>query len=407
MKILLINKFHYLRGGSERVYFDTKDILEKNGHEVVCFSMQDDRNIPDRNEEFFADNVDFSSNEMWPTKILRFFYYAKAAKKLALLLEKEKPDIAHLHNISHYLTPSILKPLKDRKIPIVQTLHDYQLICPNYHLYANGTICERCKKHKYYNAVIQKCVAGSLVKSKMAATELYMQWFFRFYKEKIDLFLSPSNFLKDKIREWGVKQPVVVLNNGLNLDNFSPNYEPGNYVVCVSQLSREKGIMTLIKAMRKIPEIKLKLIGDGPQKKEIKEYIKKKQIRNVEYLGSKYDKELRDLVAGSRFSIFPSENYENYPMVVIEAMALGKPVLGSEIGGVAELISSNVTGWHFLSGNIRSLRFQIKSHFDDLEEITKIGQRAREQVEKNNCLQKYYENLLSAYDSVLGKVGMG
>lgn len=135
MKILLVNKFHYMRGGAERVYFETKNILEKQGHQVVCFSMLDDKNVPSEQSKYFVENTDFGDMDNWFKKALRYIYYPEAAQKIEALIESEKPDIAHLHNISHYLTASILKPLRDHKIPVVQTLHDYQIICPNYHLF--------------------------------------------------------------------------------------------------------------------------------------------------------------------------------------------------------------------------------------------------------------------------------
>ena len=213
MKVLLVNKFHYLKGGSERVYFDTKKILEENGHQVICFSMKHENNIHCEQSDYFVDNVDYASHNDSFSKVARFIYYKKAAEKLEKLIKQEKPDIAHLHNISHQLTPSILKPLKEAKIPIIQTLHDYQLICPNYRLYTNGNVCEKCKVHRYYECVANKCMRDSTSASLLAASELTFQWFLQFYRERVDLFVSPSEFLKNKLKEWEVKQEVEVLPN--------------------------------------------------------------------------------------------------------------------------------------------------------------------------------------------------
>lgn len=402
MKILLINKFHYLKGGSEKVYFSTKDLLEKNGHQVICFSMKDKRNVASDQEKYFVPNVDFGSTRHWFKKSLRYLYYPEAARRLEALIEAEKPDIAHLHNISHQLSPSILKPLRAHGIPIVQTLHDYQLICPNYHLYTHGEPCERCKKHKYYNAVLNNCIHCSRPKSALAALELYLQWICGFYRKNVDLFVSPSMFLKKTLEAWGVKEKIVVLNNFLELEKFEPNYIPGDYAVCVSRLSPEKGIMTLLKAFRKLPEKKLVLVGDGPWKSEVEDYIRRKQLKNVKAVGAKYDRELLDLVRNSRFSIVPSEWHENYPMVALESMALGKPVLSSELGGLPEIVKPGATGWRFAARDIKGLRNKINEAWND-PELERLGKNGRAFVEKNNSEEKYYRSLMEIYESAFPK----
>lgn len=409
MKILLINKFHYLKGGSERVYFDTKKLLEENGHEVVCFSMKDDRNLPCAQSEYFVDFIDFNAPGNLLKKIQRYFYYPETARKLEQLIIDEKPDLAHLHNIYHQLTPSILVPLKKHGVPVVMTLHDYQLICPNYQLFQHGKICEHCKKHKYYHCALHRCVQNSYLASWLAAKELFLNWLFGFYPRGVNLYISPSNFLKEKLIAWGIRKQIDVINNFVELEKLEPNYLPGDYVVCVSRLSREKGIMTLLRAIRKLPEIKLKLIGDGPMMETIKSYIQKKQIKNVEFI--RYDrKTIFDLIRNARFKIIASEWYENYPMVVLEAMALGKPVLASNLGGLKEMIEENKTGWFFEAGNIKDLRLKIKTHFNEVENIERLGRNARLAVEHKNCSSIYYKKLIDSYNKVLAegkKVGLG
>jgi glycosyltransferase involved in cell wall biosynthesis len=402
MKILLINKFHYLKGGSEKVYFATKDLLEKHGHQVVFFSMADKHNVPCDESEYFVENVDFRSSRNWLKKAFRYVYYPEAARRLEALIEKEKPDIAHLHNISHQLTPSILKPLRAHGIPIVQTLHDYQLICPNYHLYTHSKPCERCKNHKYYNAVLNNCIHCSRSKSALAALELYLQWVFGYYRKNVDLFISPSLFLKKKMEEWGVREKCVVLNNFLDLEKYEPDFNPGDYAICVSRMSTEKGIMTLLKAFHKLKDKKLVLVGDGPWRSEVEEYINRKQLKNVSYVGAKYDTELFDLIRRSRFSIVPSEWHENYPMIALESMSLGKPVLSSELGGLPEIVRNGATGWRFTAGDIKDLRRTIESAWND-NDLETFGRNGRAFVEKNNSAEKHYQSLMEIYESVFPK----
>jgi glycosyltransferase involved in cell wall biosynthesis len=409
MKILLINKFHYLKGGSERVYFDTKNVLEQNGHEVVCFSMTDARNFPSEQAEYFVEHIDFSTPGKWWKKTLRYFYCPSDAKKFEHLIIKEKPDVAHFHNIYPQLTPAILRPLKKYNIPVVETLHDYQFVCPNYQLYRQGRVCEHCKKHKYYHCAMHRCVKNNLLGSLAATVAFTVNWLTGLMRNEVDLFISPSNFLKEKLINWGVQKQIEVINNFVELSEFEPNYLPGDYVVCVSRLSREKGIMTLLRAMRKLPQIELKLIGDGPMQESIKNYIKKKQIKNIELIKYNGD-EVFKLVRNSRFKIIASEWYENYPMVVLEAMALGKPVLASNIGGLKEMIMENETGWHFEAGNIKDLRAKIKQHFYAAEDFETMGRRARQTVEHKNCSKVYYEKLVGCYQKVLSEekqIGLG
>ena len=212
MKILLINKFHYLKGGAERVYFETKRLLEENGHDVICFSMQDEKNVPCTESGFFVPHVDFSDKVGWYKKAFRFIYYKESARRLEKLIKEEKPDIAHLHNVYHQLTYSILKPLKKYHIPIVQTLHDYNLIAPDYNLYSNNRICESCKAHKYYKCVFRKCLQNSFFSSLWGALESYVSWFAG-YAKKIDQFIAPSKYLSQKYADWGFTRPIKVIHN--------------------------------------------------------------------------------------------------------------------------------------------------------------------------------------------------
>ena len=286
MKILLVNKFHYLRGGAERVYFNTKRLLESAGHQVICFSMKDPRNLPSEQEHYFVDNIDFENNGDKFKKAAHYFYSAQAREKMEMLLDDEKPDIVHLHNFAHHLTNSILTPIKKRHIPVVQTLHDYQWICPNYQLFVAGSVCERCKKHKYFKAVFHKCLKNSFGKSLLGAMDSYWQWLTQDYK-KIDLFLSPSFFLKEKFEQFGFQAKVDVLPNFIELENYAPSYESQPYIVFAGRLSPEKGLLQLLSVIKDLAHIKLKVLGAGPQQGEVSRFLSQNNLENVEILGTK------------------------------------------------------------------------------------------------------------------------
>jgi glycosyltransferase involved in cell wall biosynthesis len=399
MKVLLINKFHYLKGGAERVYFNTKKTLEDAGHTVICFSTKDDKNLPCDQENYFVDNVDFTSNKKPFKKAFRLIYYRKAAKNLDQLIKAEKPDIAHLHNVSHHLSYSILKPLISHKIPIVQTLHDYQLISPNYHLFCRGKICENTKNGNYYNCIFHRCVKNSFLKSILGAFELYFYKYLR-VQEKINLFISPSKFLKEKFQEFGFNSKIEVIPNFLNTGNYKPQYEAGDYIVFAGRLSAEKGLLNLLKAIKQLPDIKLKIVGDGPLKKELHTYTQLENINNVEFTGHQNGQQFQDSIRNSKFVVVPSIWYENYPMTVIEAEAYGKPVLASNIGGLNEQIINRYNGLHFKYYSVADLTDKITKLFASTD-LENYGRNARAEVEKTNSEDTYYENIISIYNKLL------
>ncbi|MFH0815176.1 MAG: glycosyltransferase family 4 protein [Candidatus Falkowbacteria bacterium] len=403
MKVLQANKFFYIKGGSGRVFFDTIRILEERGHDVATFSMKDDNNFPSQFSDYFIENIDFSKASgtlAGLKKAGHFLYSLESRSKIETLIKQAQPDVAHLHNFTHQLTVSILSALKKNKIPIVQTLHDYQLICPNYRMFTGGQVCERCKKRKFYNAILHKCVANSVVKSALLATDLSFQRLFKLYEEKVDAFIAPSLFLKNKMQEWGVIKPIYHIPYSVNFEQYVPNPEPGNYLLYVGRLSEEKGLVTLLKAMRELPDVALKIVGNGPLRSHLVNYVMKKNIKNVEFLGSRYGSALDDIIRYARFIVVPSEWYENYPMAILEAMASGKPVLGARIGGIPEMVENDKTGWLFEPLNAEDLIDKIQKVVGNEDLIKECGSNARKIVEQKNCSRLYYEALMAVYKYV-------
>ena len=216
MKILQVNKFYFLNGGSEQYMFSLSEILRKKGHQVIPFSMNDPRNFETEYAEYFIKNIDYTKPE---ENIARIFYMAartlysmEAKNKITRLLDNEKPDLAHIHNFSYHLTPSILFPLSKRGIPVIQTLHDYHIICPSHNLYdfQRMEVCEDCQGKSFLRAVKRKCIKGSHLKTLVGTIEGYLAAFLKTYSSRITLFISPSQFLRNKIIEYGVDSARVV-----------------------------------------------------------------------------------------------------------------------------------------------------------------------------------------------------
>jgi len=374
MKILQINKFFYLKGGSERHFFAVSDLLRQNGHEVVEFSMNDRRNRPSKYADFFIGEINYSKSFL--SNIFKFLYNFDANRKLAKLIKQEKPDVAHLHNIYHQLSPSIIHTLKKNKIPMVLTLHDYKVICPNYQLFNKGEICEKCKGGKYYNCFSGSCIKNSHEKSLLGALEAYLHRSILKSYDKIDKFIAPSNFIKNKFIEFGIDGGrIEVIENFTEMMPDSSAQEMEDYLLFFGRLSKEKGVNVLLDAMNEIDDVKLKIAGDGPDKANYELKIKNYKLgTRVEFVGEKSGEELSELVRKAKAIVVPSVWYENMPMNILEAVAMGKVVIASRVGGIQEIIEDKENGFLFRMSDADDLAIKIKElpKFD----LGKIGHQA-------------------------------
>ena len=407
MKVLEINNYHYMKGGVESVYLNTISLLEKKGHEVIPFSVLDDNNLSSQWSVYFPKQPDYNSkNLLKKIRSIPLFFYSRDSKiKLTKLIKDEQPDIAHLHIFYGRITSSILKVLKKFNIPVVMTVHEYRMLCPTYlFLDPVGEICEKCANRKYYWCILKKCNKGNLFYSTISAFESYFRDLFFAYEQHIDRFMMPSNFILQKHIEYRNKigEKSVLVNNFVEYERFDPNFLPGNYYLYYGRLSSEKGILTLLKVFREFPDIAFKIVGTGEQEFELKDYVKKKNMKNVEMHGYLSGDELHNMIKNARFIIIPSECYENYPMVVLESFALGKPVIGADIGGISELVEHEVTGLLFSSGDKISLADILKYSMElSSSEVEKMGKNARSLVETNFSAEIYYKKLFNIFNKVI------
>lgn len=405
MKILFVNKFFYLKGGSEHVFFETAALLKQKGHDVMFFSMRHPKNIRSEYEKYFISTVDYEKkgiiNQIGVS--LKLLYSIEAKRKIEALIETERPDIAHLHNIHHQISPSILHSLRKFNIPVVLTLHDYKMACASYSMLACGEICEACGGGRYYNCFLKGCVKNSRLKSLLNTLEIYLHQKILHIYNLVDVFIAPSRFLKGKLEEMGFKGKIAFLPNFVDCktSDFKLGYGERS-IVYFGRLSGEKGLHTLIDAVKDIDGVLLKIIGEGPLKERLKLEIMKKGIRNVEFLGYKTGEDLKNAIRQSMFFVLPSECYENNPLSIIEGFALGKPGIGARIGGIPELIKDNKTGFTFESGSASDLRLKIRLLAGDMGKINEMGRRARSFVEEEFSPEKYYAGLMNIYGGLVG-----
>lgn len=385
--------------------FLLSDLLRQAGHEVIDFSMQDPKNLNSKYGQYFIKHIDFNKREGLFKDLAKaghLLYSCEAKKNLEELIQKEKPDIAHVHNFNFQLTPSILKVLKKHNIPVVWTLHDYKAICPNYRLFTQGQVCERCKVHKYYNCFTHKCLKNSWGMSFLAMLEMYLHKVILASYDSIAIYIGPSKFLAHKVQDWNLPQKQVKqLYYGLNLAEFKPTEAVGEGLVYIGRLTEEKGIITLLEALKQLPDINLKIVGSGPQQEEIELFIKSSGLDNVQLVGHKSGQVLRDLISRAKLVVVPSVWYENNPLAVLEAFALAKPVIGSALGGLPELVKDNETGYLFKPGSADDLARNIKNIYYNNDLLLQLGKNCRNWVEKDCDPQKHLEDVLKIYKEVL------
>lgn len=366
MKICLINKFHTVKGGSETYYFGLGELLQKQGHKVIYFSMKDEKNRPCDQQKYFVENVDFNAKmgKLQTVKTaLKMLYSFEAKKKFEQLLRDEKPDIVHLNIFQSQLTGSIVDAAKKHNIPIVYTAHDLKSVCPNYQMLNHGRICEKCLNGKYANCFKTGCMKDSKAKSLLATMEAEVYKFKKIY-QKMDLVITPSNFYKKKLEEAQiVKCPVIHMTNFLPEETrYQCGAVNGDYFLYFGRLSREKGIMTLVRAYAKAKINKpLCIVGTGSLKEQIEQLIAEKGLqKRVKLLGFKTGQELKDIVEGALCVCLPSEWYENGPYSIMEAQAAGRPVIVSSNGGLPELVVDGVTGYITKPKDVDSLAEKLE-----------------------------------------------
>jgi glycosyltransferase involved in cell wall biosynthesis len=406
VKVLLVNKFFYRRAGAETAFFNLAELLESRGHSVVPFSTRHPENLRSPYEGDFAlySELDGPSSVLQSVRAARDFLYSWEARgKIERIIEREKPDVAHLHNIYHHLSPSILGPLRKHSIPTVQTLHDYKVVCPAYTLFSGGRPCERCRGGKFARAAYRRCAKGSLSKSILLAAEAYLHDRVLRSYDHVDLFLSPSRFLLDKVREMGFTRPAVRVANVFFADRFSPALSfSGRRIVYAGRLAREKGIATFLRAVREIPS-EVRIIGTGPDEGEFRAFAAGPGPASIRFLGHLPFPQLQDEIRESLFVVCPSEWYENLPYAVLEAFALGKPVVASRIGGLPELVRDGETGFLFEPGDAEGMKIRMEALLDDPAEAVRMGKEARRFAEREFVPDRTYNAIMSAYGRAAGK----
>ncbi len=400
MKVLLVNKFHWPKGGSEKYYFELGELLKQHGHEVAYFSMEDEKNISTGDKEYFVPKFDLNNSSK--LKALDVIYNKKNQKIMEYALDDFKPDIVHLNNFQRQLSASIIKPCVDRNIPIVFTAHDVQAICPAITMMDNDkNPCELCIGGRYINCIKKSCNKGSKLKSILGALEGYYYRKNKIYTDKISYIITPSEFYRKKFIEDGVNEnKIKAIHNSIIMGDYNVKVEDEGYALYFGRLSKEKGILNLINAFKKCKKGTLYIAGEGPEKDRIENIIKENKLeKRVKLLGFLNKEEMTEVTRKCKFVVVPSIWYENCPYSVLETLAIGKPVIGSNMGGIPELVSDNENG--YIYDTIEELTEKMNMLFSDEEIVKKFSKKSKELAKEKYDREVYYSELKNIYDKVV------
>ncbi len=398
--LLNINNFHYRRGGADVMFLEQSRLFTEAGWNVVEFSMTHDGNEPSPWSDYFVDEIDFSGEYSIGQKVMRsgrVVYSRQAQRRLGKLLDDVTVDVAHVHNVYHHISPSILSVLHKRGIPTVLTTHDLKLACPAYQMITHDGVCERCKGNKTRHVVANRCIKNSAVLSGVIYAETVLNRALGSYVKNVDLFVSPSRFYIEKFAEWGFDpSQFTYVPNYIDPSTLEPSYEPGDAVVYFGRLSREKGLATLIRASA-ASGVPVWIVGTGPEEAELRALVDEVRAP-VEFFGYLSGEALHERVRAARASVLPSEWYENAPIAVLESYALGKPFLGARIGGITELVRVGETGYSFESSSVDDLA-QALSLIRDLPDadVIELGRAGRRWMEDDFSSARYVDRVSDLY----------
>lgn len=444
MRILLVNKYFYRKGGAETYFFALAEGLRALGHDVAFFSMQHPNNEPSYWSKYFVSEKDYVGDISAFKKVQEastLIYSFEAKRKFEALLEEFKPDVIHMNNVHRQLTLSILDApyLKKHHVPVVYTAHDYILVCPAYTMVnGHGEVCDACLDKHFMHAVKNACVKGSRVKSALATMEAEFLKLHHSY-DKIDLIIAPSEFMKSKLEEGGFAGKVVALQNFLTDSQMEMARKVANthkfedaadgkrpYFLFFGRLSKEKGILTLVRAFLKATGLTapydstesegavrrtaesskvtndktflpsnwdLHIVGDGPERPEIERLVAdagSEAASRIQLLGYKSGEDLQREVGNARFSVLSSEWRENMPYSGLESLAAQTPVIGANIGGIPELVVEGETEFAFESGNVSDLTDALIKASHVGENDYQIMQQTCVKYVNERCKQSQY-----------------
>jgi glycosyltransferase involved in cell wall biosynthesis len=410
MKIILAHKFWRKVGGAEVYFQDVARILRNHGHEVRIFTTDYDaegsKDVYTRTPEVvFGESPEYLNGSFIDKirAIPETIYSKKNKKTFASLLSSFQPDVVHVFALYISITPSILDACSEAGVPVVMSCNDYKHICPNYRLFHHGKVCNDCKGGAFYHAITNNCCKHSLAVSAVSALEAYVHSSMNIYRKNIHTFLFESRFMMQKTAEFWGEGAVRMEYLGKPFDATA--YQAGTpaadrYLLFIGRLSDEKGVDMLIRAMKMVPEARLKIAGEGPYREYLEKLTKDEGVINVQFIGSVWGSDAGKLIEDSLFVVVPSLWYENFPYVMTEAFARGKAVIGSDMGGIPEYISEGETGHIYPANDPQKLAECIGKLWNDPAKTELMGLEGKRRADLTFNDRVFYSRLSGIYQKV-------
>ena len=401
MRILYCNKYNYPFSGTEAYIFEAMELMRSNGHSVALFSMADPRGQATPYDHYFVPHKDFKNQKGLLHKArlaAQAIYSIEARRKIRAMIAEFRPDVAHVRNIYHHLSPSILWELKTQKIPVVYHLNDFKVLCPNYNLVSRGEACEACKGEAYWHMLKEKCYSGSAARMTLVA-EAYVHKKLGTYRQCVNCFLAPSRFVRDKFVEHGWDPAKFeVLPHFQPIHQVSERNAENAPLLYFGRLSKEKGVADLLHAMQQLPHLPLIVAGDGPQRRELEQLTEKLELANVKFVGHVKGEKLDFIIASSRFTALPSHAYETFGKTILESYAHGRAVVASDLGSRRELIHEGKTGLLYRTGDVPQLVAALTFLSSRPKLASAMGLAGRDMLQRDYTPEAHYAGLIRLYE---------
>lgn len=407
MNILLITNNLYPTGGDWTYITSVAEIYESHGHTVYMWGQANERNVYHKNEEYFVGLLDRQASRKKYADafriIKRSIYSQEAYDKLTDFLDHFPIDIVQINSINIGLTPAVIEAIHNKQIPIVWRVLDYKMICPTIHLLRDNKVCEDCFGGKYFNCIKNRCKNGSLTDSIAVALETYINSHKPYYKH-VDMMSFQNHFTHKLYERWSFPiNNAVVINNPYDVSSIKPNYEDADYVLYFGKTDVNKGVMTLLQTAVLNRDINYVIVGVGSEDENIKTYIKDNNLSNVEFKGPIWGEKMDEILYKCAFVVVPSEWYEPSPYVILQAFAHGKPVMGSRMGGIPEMVKDGYNGVLFEARNVEELAKGIKTLVSNKDQLHELGRNARKEVEEFYSPEYYYKESMAVFESLTKK----
>jgi glycosyltransferase involved in cell wall biosynthesis len=395
MKILLVHNTYQEQGGEDVVFWQERDLLNAAGHQVLEYQR-------------FNHEIREYSTVQRISLIGRTVWAADSHREFKALLRTHKPDVVHVHNTFPLISPSIYWACRSERVPVVQTLHNYRLLCAGANFIRDGKPCEDCITGKFWQGVVHGCYRGSRVQTAPVALMLTVHHAGRTWTRMVDRYIVLTAFARSRFVNAGFPAEKFTIKPNCVDPDPGKRTNQGSYALFVGRVSQEKGAHTLLKAWRQLPPtFPLRVVGDGPLSEQLKSEAASNNLSNVTFMGRLPRKQVIEAMKDARFVIFPSELYENLPLTIIEAFACGVPVIASRLGAMQEIVEDGRTGILVQPGNADDLARAVTRAWQEPAYMRQLGEGARTEYETKYTASANYRQLIEIYEQVIADRELG